>query len=258
MISIIKARIHQKYRTTAYPAALHPPLPGRFNGHPVFDTVRCPEDCRLCEQACPTDAISIQGGKGPVVDLGRCLFCNDCLNSCPHEAVSHSKDHRLAVSSPDKFILEPGKEIELAEELGRRLKKILGRSLTLREVSAGGCNACEADINVLGTVGWDLGRFGIHFTASPRHADGLVITGPVTDNMRSALLETYESIPEPKIVIAVGACAISGGPYIGSEETNSGIGTLLPVDMYIPGCPPHPLTILDGLLRLIGRIKGDS
>ncbi len=135
------------------------------------------------------------------------------------------------------------------------IRRLFGRSLKLRQVSAGGCNACEADTNVLGTVAWDLGRFGIQFVASPRHADGLLITGPVTENMRVALLKTYEAVPTPKLVIAVGACAISGGPYKGHEEVHDGARHLLPVDLHIPGCPPHPLTILDGLLRLVGRIS---
>ena len=148
--------------------------------------------------------------------------------------------------------------MNLAAALDTKLKKLFGRSLQLRQVSAGGCNACEADVNVLNTVGWDLGRFGIQFVASPRHADGLLITGPVTRNMELALKKTYDAVPEPKIVIAVGACAISGGPYIDHDEVNNGADAVLPVDLYIAGCPPHPLTILDGLLRLLGRVEDGS
>jgi Ni,Fe-hydrogenase III small subunit len=135
------------------------------------------------------------------------------------------------------------------------LRRLFGRSLKLRQVSAGGCAACEADTNVLGTIGWDLGRFGIQFVASPRHADGVLITGPVSKNMELALKKTYAAVPEPKIVIAVGACAIAGGPFVGHPQVHNGAGALMPVDLYIPGCPPHPLTILDGLLRLLGRLE---
>jgi len=125
--------------------------------------------------------------------------------------------------------------------------------LRLREVSASGCNACEADVNVLGTVVYDLGRFGIQFVASPRHADGLLITGPVSENMRVGLLKTWEATPTPRLVIAVGACAISGGPFAGHPEQHDGAGKFLPVDLYVPGCPPHPTTILDGILRLLAQ-----
>jgi Ni,Fe-hydrogenase III small subunit len=135
-----------------------------------------------------------------------------------------------------------------------RVAPAVGRSLRLRRISAGGCNGCEAEVNALGNVVFDASRFGIDFVASPRHADGVLITGPVTRNMREAALATYAAVAEPKLVIAAGACAISGGWFRGRPEAGHGIDGLLPVDVYIPGCPPHPVTILDGLLRLLGRI----
>jgi Ni,Fe-hydrogenase III small subunit len=156
----------------------------------------------------------------------------------------------------DLVLGERGREeVRLAEALDEKLRGLFGRSLRLRQVSAGGCNGCESDVNVLGTIGWDLGRFGIQFVASPRHADGLLITGPVTNNMKLALQKTWDAVPDPKIVIAVGACAIAGGPFVGHPEVNDGAASTVPVDLFIPGCPPHPLTILDGLLRLLDRLE---
>lgn len=125
----------------------------------------------------------------------------------------------------------------------------------MRQVSAAGCNACEADTNVLNTLTFDLGRFGIQFVASPRHADGILVTGPISKNMELALKKTYDAVPAPKIVIAVGSCAISGGIFREHEETGRGLDAIVPVDLYVPGCPPHPYTILDGLLRLLGKIE---
>jgi Ni,Fe-hydrogenase III small subunit len=175
------------------------------------------------------------------------------MEACPSGAIAFTTDHALATRRRDDLVLADT-TLRLAEALDDRTRRLFGRSLKLRQVSAGGCNGCEADLNVLTTVVFDLGRFGIEFVASPRHADGLVVTGPVTRNMREALLKCYAATPEPKLVIAVGACAISGGPYIGLPESTGGAGSSLGVDLFIPGCPPHPITSLDGMLRLLGRI----
>jgi Ni,Fe-hydrogenase III small subunit len=159
-----------------------------------------------------------------------------------------------AARREDLVLGERFQEVRLAVALDERLRSLFGRSLRLRQVSAGGCNGCEADTNVLGTIGWDMGRFGIQFVASPRHADGLLVTGPVTRNMHLALEKTYAAVPAPKIVIAVGACAIAGGPFVDLPQVCNGAASVVPVDLFIAGCPPHPLTILDGLLRLLGRL----
>ena len=253
MFRILAARFQQGQRTSAYPGTA-PEMPDRFRGLPVLDSSRCPDGCAACQEACPTDALHATA-KGLEVDLGRCLFCSDCVRACPEGAIAHSTDYRLAVRSRHDLLLHENEGLSRARALDAKMRRLFGRSLKLRQVSAGGCNACEADINVLGTVVFDLGRFGIQIVASPRHADGLLITGPVTQNMRLALQKTYDATPAPKIVIAVGACAISGGPYVGHPEAAGGADAVLPVDLYIPGCPPHPYTILDGLLRLLGRLE---
>ena len=255
MLKILLHRATQGHRTLGYPATTAV-LPDRFRGRPEIDATRCPEGCRECVSVCPTDALAVDE-RGLKLDLGRCLFCPECVEACPAGALAHTTDHRLAASAREDLIVRD-REVVLARALETRTRKLFGRSLKLRQVSAGGCNACEADLNVLSTVVFDLGRFGIQFVASPRHADGVVVTGPVTENMRSALRATYDAVPAPKIVIAVGACAISGGPYIGHPEAHDGAGSVLPVDLFVPGCPPHPLTILDGLLRLLGRIEEGS
>jgi Ni,Fe-hydrogenase III small subunit/NAD-dependent dihydropyrimidine dehydrogenase PreA subunit len=252
MLQVSLARLKQGHRTIAYPAQ-EPSLPDRFRGLPVVDSSRCPDGCRGCAEACPTNAITFVGNVLRL-DLGRCLFCTDCMEACPEGAIRYTQDYRLATRSRPDLVLE-GQPLELAKALEEKSRRLFGRSLKLRQVSAAGCNACEADLNVLSTVVFDLGRFGIQFVASPRHADGLVVTGPVSENMRAALLATYAAIPAPKLVIAVGACAISGGPFVDNPEVHNGCGDLLPVDLYLPGCPPHPLTILDGLLRLLGRLE---
>jgi Ni,Fe-hydrogenase III small subunit/Pyruvate/2-oxoacid:ferredoxin oxidoreductase delta subunit len=224
-----------------------------YRGLPVIDAARCPSGCRECVEACPTQAIKADG-QGIKVDLGRCLFCTDCADACPEKVFTYSREFRMAARKKEDLVMS-GSTLAKVQALDARMLNLFGRSLKLRQVSAGGCNGCEADVNVLNTIVYDLGRFGIQFVVSPRHADGLLITGPVTENMKGALLETYAAVPAPKIVIAVGACAISGGPYVDHPEVHNGADSLVPVDLYIPGCPPHPLTILDGLLRLLNRVK---
>jgi Ni,Fe-hydrogenase III small subunit/ferredoxin len=251
MLNLLLARLHQGHRTVRFPDEA-PTLPDRFRGYPVVDESKCPEGCRECVEACPTAALAPEGD-GLRVDLGRCLFCTDCTQACPEGAIVHSPEYRLATRTRAE-LLARGPFIERSRALDDRLRRLFGRSLKLRVVSAGGCNACEADVNVLGTIVFDLGRFGIQYVASPRHADGLLITGPVTKNMRLALQKTYDAVPPPKIVIATGACAISGGPYVDHPEVENGADGVVPVDLYIPGCPPHPFTILDGVLGLLDRL----
>lgn len=250
MLQILKCRLHQGHRTTKFPLEL-PVLPEAYRGRPTIDASRCVNGCRACVDACPSQALSANGGLQ--LDLGKCLFCTECADACPEGAVRYSQDYRLAASRRADLVLTNG-EMKLAQRMADELHRVLGRALRLREVCAGSCNACDLDTNVLNTVGWDLSRFGIQFVASPRHADGLVVTGAISRNMQAALLSTFEAVPKPRVVIAVGACAISGGPFRGSPDVLDGASEMLPIDLFIPGCPPHPLTILDGLLRLIGRI----
>jgi Ni,Fe-hydrogenase III small subunit/formate hydrogenlyase subunit 6/NADH:ubiquinone oxidoreductase subunit I len=255
MIKALLARAKQGHRTLAYPDGPAPALPPRFRGLPTVDASKCPAGCRDCADACPTDAITIGAPGGVAIDLGKCLFCPECERACPEGAIAYSTDHRLASRTRDGLVVGSGRELALAAALDGKLKRLFGRSLKLRQVSAGGCNGCESDVNVLSTIVWDIGRFGIQLVASPRHADGLLVTGPVTENMRLALKKAYDAVPEPKVVIAVGACAIAGGPFLTSPAQHGGADSTVPVDLYIPGCPPHPLTILDGLLRLLGRLE---
>ncbi len=227
MWGVIINRFKQGFRTLSYPKEI-PSFPKRFRGRPMIDASKA-------------------------VDMGKCLFNEDIKAISPEGILAYSQDHRMAVSKREDLIFTD--EVKLAAALDEKTRRIFGRSLKLREVCAGSCGGCDAEIQAMGNVVFDLSRFGIQFVASPRHADGLMITGPVTKNMELALKKTYEAVPHPKIVIAVGACAISGGPFQGGKEVHNGVDGLIPVDLYIPGCPPHPLTILDGLLRLLGRLE---
>ncbi len=261
MLKILLARFKQGHRTAAYPDAA-PTLPDRFRGAPSLEPSKCKDGCSACVEACPTNAIT-KGGLasgerdgGLALDMGRCLFCTECTSACPEDAIAFGQDFRLAARSREDLVVRGAFEPK-KKALDEELLKIFRRSLKLRVVSAAGCNACEADVNVLGTIAFDLGRFGIQIVASPRHADAVVVTGCVSENMKLALKKTYDALPAPRLVIAVGACAISGGPYVDHPEVHNGASSVLPVDLWIPGCPPHPYTILDGLLGLLGKLRTD-
>ncbi len=253
MFTVLKTRLMQKHRTMSYPAGAPPELPDKFPGRPVIKEDACPEGCRACAEVCPVAAVDLDEGGIKGLDTGLCIFCRACEAVCPSRAISFQGDHRLARANREELIVRQG-PAPVDRRDGIEAGRPFRRSLKLRQVSAGGCGACEADSNVLCTPAWDMGRFGIQFTASPRHADGILVTGPVTKNMHSALLDTWVAVPAPKVLIAVGACAISGGLFPGHREQSGGVASMLPVDLFVPGCPPHPLTILDGLLLLQGRI----
>lgn len=243
MLDTLKNRFEQGYRTNNYPKqAIR--LSARYRGLPKVDKDAAQDLVIKCSRACPQDAID---PNKRVIDMGRCLFCGTCERISEGKFISFTGNFECSAAEREHLITA-GDLPDLASHSKQHFKKLFGRSLQLRQVSAGGCNACEADLNVLATPFFDLARFGINFVASPRHSDGLVVTGPVSRNMKTALLQTYEAMPAPKVVIAVGSCSITGGPFRGSPEVSDGLDTILPVDLYIPGCPPHPMTNLHALL----------
>lgn len=252
MLPILRARRDQGHRTLPFPPA-EPALPERFRGLPVIQQGALPSACAAAAKACPTGALDDAGGR-LLLDLGKCVFCGECAG--PGAAVSMSGEYRASSSSRAGLVAGAGGPPMVAA-LEASARRMFGRSLRLRQVSAGGCAGCEVEAAALQNVVFDFGRFGIQFVASPRHADGLLVTGPVTRNMELALRKTYDAVPSPKIVIAAGACAISGGPFAGHPEVLGGAASTVPVDLFIAGCPPHPLTMLDGLLRMLGRIEAD-
>ena len=251
MFDVLLARWRQGHRTMRYPAGPPPELPERFAGRPTLDAAKCTAECQRCVAACPTGAIGFsQSGHNIQLDIGRCLFCRQCETACGEERFSSRATYRMAASRREVLIVRDATQ-QAAVTLAEASRRLFGRSLKLRQVSAGGCNACEADTNVLGTVAWDLGRFGIQFVASPRHADGLLVTGPVTENMRLALRKTYDAVAWPKLVIAVGDMRISGGPYVDHAEVHNGGSLRYRLTCSFPVVRRIRSTILDGLLTML-------
>ena len=250
MIKALLARLYQGHRTGKFPNTA-PTLPDRFAGRPEIAADKC-KSCGKCTAVCPANAILMQNNKIQAVDTGKCTFCWECENVCSANAIQFSKEYRMGVMTREKLLAD-GQIYEPERPTNREFLKFCGRSLKIRQISAGGCAACELDFNVLNTLAWDMGRFGIQVVASPRHADCILVTGPVSKNMLLALKKGYEAAPRPVWVIASGACAISGGLFAGSPDCCDGVEEILKPDLYVPGCPPHPAVLMEAILRLMNR-----
>jgi Ni,Fe-hydrogenase III small subunit/Pyruvate/2-oxoacid:ferredoxin oxidoreductase delta subunit len=280
MFKILQKTISTGIVTTAYPSQ-PAKISEHFRGRPSFDFEKW-QDARPAEEVCPTGAISVRDSgdaRKVTVDYGLCVFCGLCAEASADQAVRITQEFELAVADRGSLVLTAeytlnadGSHRNLGavhrefsnveadiESVGRKarekIQKLLGRSLSIREVDAGSCNGCELEIVALNNPIYDIERFGIHFVASPRHADMLLVTGPVTRNMELALLKTYRAMPEPKLVVAVGACGISGGIFGENYASLGGVDKVVPVDVYIPGCPPRPQALLQGILLAVGQLR---
>jgi Ni,Fe-hydrogenase III small subunit/ferredoxin len=280
MFHILKKSVQTGLVTIGYP---HRPaqIPEHFRGAPSFELAGW-QDARPSAEACPTGAIAIEESEARrrvTIDYGLCIYCGQCAEADPSGAVKITRDFELAVRARGDLVTtaeypltSDGRQGPVAvvptglpaahrtlqpleQKLQQRIHDILGRSLAIREVDAGSCNGCEMEIGALNNPVYDLERLGIHFVASPRHADMLLVTGPVTRNMELALQKTYRATPAPKIVVAVGACGISGGIFGNHYATIGAVDAVVPVDVFIPGCPPRPQALLHGILLALGRME---
>jgi Ni,Fe-hydrogenase III small subunit/NAD-dependent dihydropyrimidine dehydrogenase PreA subunit len=246
MFNFLKVRINQGFQTIKDIPKARPPE--KFRGLPVIQDILCPDDCTICADICPTQAITC---RPPTIDLRKCIFCPDCERACPEGIISFSNNPILAATEPESLIITAESTTPHIRS-PENIKRVLGHSLALRSVSAGGCNGCEMELNASSNVHFDMGRFGVSFTASPRHSDGVVLTGPLTVNMLYAFNETFSAVPEPKILILVGACALSGGLFHKSSAIDRSPLKKHRTTLYVPGCPPHPLTFVNGVIALLG------
>jgi Ni,Fe-hydrogenase III small subunit len=245
-------KILQQLGKQFIPDITKPQVPGPFKGRPEISLEKVDEE--VLASLCPTGAIS----KAPVsIDMGKCVMCGECSFAFPNK-IKFTTDYKIATNVRERLIIKEGdlNPITLDEtRIRSEIRSLFGRSLKLREISAAGSNADEQELNACGNPNFDMGRFGIEFLASPRHCDGIVITGPISENMAEATQVCYDAVPEPKIVILVGSDAISGGIFAGSGALNRSFLEKYPVDLYVPGNPPHPLTFVNGVLELIRKKK---
>jgi len=228
-----------------------------FLGMPRFDAAKCQDGCRECVDACLPDAISLapSGATERVkVDYGRCVACQMCIESCPTGAFTASGDWAFGVRQREDLVWAKAAASENGVAIKCEIRRVFGRSLHVRHVDAGSCNGCESELQALKNPYYNLHRLGVFFTPSPRFADLLLVTGPVTYAMNGPLQEVYEGMPEPRFVMAVGTCAVSGGTNGGGYACGNGLDGVLPVDIYLPGCPPNPPAIIHALLMLLERM----
>lgn len=224
-------------------------VPGIFRGRPEIGLEKVDE--QALAEVCPTGAIMLN----PVrIDLGKCTFCGECARLFPGK-VHFTTDYKLSTNIRERLIISEGSTMPISLDpdfIRKEIRKYFHGSLKLRQVSAGGDNSCEMELNAAGNVNFDMGRYGIEFVASPRHADGIVITGPISANMAEPLQKTYEAVPSPKMIILAGTDAISGGIFEGSPAINRKFLEENHIDLYVPGNPIHPLTFINGILDLLG------
>lgn len=252
MLDLLKLRF--RHGRQFIPDIRNSKLMDTHRGFPVISESGDKDSFKDYKDVCPTNAIDIN----PLsIDLGKCIFCGECQRLCTGNEIKFTSENRLGSTDRKKLIVTSGMTYDdynnNAIEVRKEIHKMFGKSLKLRQVSAAGCNGCEMELGAGGNVNFDIGRFGIDFVASPRHSDGLVITGPISRNMAPALMDAYKSISEPKIVIAVGVCAISGGIFQESTKLNRTFFDEVKIDLFIPGCPPHPIIFINSLLDFLGR-----
>ena len=226
-------------------------LTDEFRGRPELTATDDMSDVEVAAAMCPTAAITTAPF---TLDLGRCLFCGECALRAPRN-IRFTNDYRIGSAARDALVVRAGdtavdfrRDCVLAE-----IPRLFGHALKLRQVSAGGDASNEMELNATGNVNFDFGRYGVEFTASPRHADGVVITGPVTCNMAAALEMCYDAVPDPKIVIACGADACSGGLFAASRAVDRSFFGRHRVDLWLPGAPAHPMVFIEGVMNLTGR-----